>query len=170
MEQTSTAKVPTCIGLPPDLRDRMDAAAAAMERPRSWIATKAIERFLAEILAPIPRREVMPPDADGVPACACAAVAPAARDTSAVAPSIGAASRAASFSPVKDTKMDNPQSAPKPPPTPASALCDALDLHADALARAQATHREKADAAERARADTAQRIAASLGCTDQGGR
>ncbi len=47
MEQTSTAKVPTCIGLPPDLRDRLDAAATAAERSRSYIAGLAIREFLA---------------------------------------------------------------------------------------------------------------------------
>ncbi len=46
MDQPSPAKVPTCIGLPPDLRDRMDAAAEAMERPRSWVAAKAIREYL----------------------------------------------------------------------------------------------------------------------------
>jgi predicted transcriptional regulator len=50
MEQTTTtSKIPTCIGLPPDLRDRMDAAAAALERPRSWIAATAIREYLAKL-------------------------------------------------------------------------------------------------------------------------
>lgn len=60
----STARIPTCVTLPPGLRDRMDAAATAMERPRSWIATKAIEQFL-DRLSPDPNSlAVSAPPAD----------------------------------------------------------------------------------------------------------
>jgi hypothetical protein len=166
--------VPITFTLPPDLVARVDRIAEADERSRSFVAARALQTFCDANEIPPPQSCPAAGSAPVAPTLAKAPAAPAACETSAALPSGSATSWAASFSPVKDTEMDNPQSAPKPPPTPglayASALCDTLDLHADALARAQATHREKADAAERARADTAQRIAASLGCTDQGGR
>lgn len=56
MEPTPS-KVSTSIALPPDLRDRLDAAAAAIERPRSWVCAKAIEQYLARNAAPLPDQE-----------------------------------------------------------------------------------------------------------------
>ena len=44
-----TSKVTTTIMLQPDLRDRLDDAAAVLDRSRSWLAGRAIERFLSEL-------------------------------------------------------------------------------------------------------------------------
>jgi predicted transcriptional regulator len=41
------AKVVTTITLAPALRDQLDAAAAAQERSRSWVCSKAIGEYLA---------------------------------------------------------------------------------------------------------------------------
>jgi predicted transcriptional regulator len=52
MEQIDAAKVPVCISVARDQLARLDAAAAAIERPRSWVCAKAIEQYLARNAAP----------------------------------------------------------------------------------------------------------------------
>jgi len=52
------AKVPTCIGLPPALRDQLDAEATRQDRSRSWITAAAIAEYLA-------RRETAKVNRDG---------------------------------------------------------------------------------------------------------
>jgi predicted transcriptional regulator len=47
MEATALPKAPVTIALAPDLRDRLDAAATAAERSRSYIAGLAIREYLA---------------------------------------------------------------------------------------------------------------------------
>ena len=47
MEATALPKAPVTIAIAPDLRDRLDAAATAAERSRSYIAGRAIKEFLA---------------------------------------------------------------------------------------------------------------------------
>lgn len=32
----------------PELKERLDAVAAALERPRSWVVTRALEEFVAQ--------------------------------------------------------------------------------------------------------------------------
>ena len=44
---SSSPKVVTTITLAPALRDRLDDVADAMDRSRSWVASKAIEQFIA---------------------------------------------------------------------------------------------------------------------------
>jgi predicted transcriptional regulator len=43
---STTRVITTTVTLPPALRDRMDAAAVVLERPRSWVAAKAIAEWL----------------------------------------------------------------------------------------------------------------------------
>lgn len=36
------------IRVAPELKDRLEALAAAMDRPRSWVVTRALEEFVAQ--------------------------------------------------------------------------------------------------------------------------
>ena len=36
------------IRVAPELKERLDTLAAAMERPRSWVVTRALEEFVAQ--------------------------------------------------------------------------------------------------------------------------
>jgi predicted transcriptional regulator len=44
--ECSKPMVTATVTMPQDLRDRLDNAAEAMERSRSWMVTKAVARFL----------------------------------------------------------------------------------------------------------------------------
>ena len=67
----SAAKVTTTIMLPPALRERLDDAAADLDRSRSWLAGRAIEQFLARLSPEQNPPGVLQPLADhaGAPAC-----------------------------------------------------------------------------------------------------
>jgi predicted transcriptional regulator len=47
MEPATDRKITTTITLAPSLREQLDAAAVAADRPRSWIAATAIREWLA---------------------------------------------------------------------------------------------------------------------------
>jgi len=59
MEPTPS-KVSTSIALAPDLRDRLDFAAKAIERPRSWAAGRAIMEWLARQPPTDPNKDAAP--------------------------------------------------------------------------------------------------------------
>jgi CopG-like RHH_1 or ribbon-helix-helix domain, RHH_5 len=146
MESSTKPMVTATVTLPQELRDRLDQTAAAMERSRSWMVTKAVAQFLSQLSdsgRPLPR-----PNGD---------------QSDSAPPNNNPDDRRGGLllpRPVpltdQDTHMDTPTN------TRADPLRGAYGLHADTLTRAADLARQRAAEEQRQAEDTHNRNAEYL--------